>query len=109
MRPPKSAVIPNAEHGVTQPTPADTACFVYTRDAGYLPAIQSQGPTSTRLSKKVAPAPRSVRRVLVVVLQLTPSAVYLFHQTPCETTTPGLTVSPTTARAWKPPRSLWTR
>jgi hypothetical protein len=32
-------------------------------------------PTSTRLSKKVAPPPRSVNFVLVVVLQLTPSGV----------------------------------
>src|SRR6516162_4989814 len=53
--------------------------------------------TSTRVSKNVAPPPRSVNRVLVVVLQLTPSRVYLFHQIPWVTTAPALTVSPTTA------------
>ena len=47
--------------------------------------------------------------VLVVALQLTPSAVYLFHQMPSDTTTPGFTVSPTTAFARKRPRSLKTR
>src|SRR5207244_9841195 len=62
--------------------------------------------TSTRLSKNVAPPPRSVRAVLVVVLQFTPSAVYRVHQIPSDTTTPGFTVSPTTAFARNRPRSL---
>ena len=65
--------------------------------------------TSTRLSKKVAAAPKSVKRVLVVVLQLTPSRVNLFHQMPWLTITPDLTFSATTARASKAPRSLKTR
>src|SRR6266508_6528967 len=62
--------------------------------------------TSTKLSKNVAAAPRSVSLVLVVVLQFAPSVVYLFHQTPKETTTPAFTVSPTTALARNDPRSL---
>ncbi len=36
--------------------------------------------TSTRLSKKVAPPPKSLRRELVVALQLVLSLAYLFHQ-----------------------------
>src|SRR5262245_27605878 len=74
-------------------------------DGPYAPSAA----TSTRLSKNVAPPPRSVRRVLVVVLQFTRSGVYLFHHTPCVTTTPALTVSPTRAFARNSPRSLKTR
>ena len=40
--------------------------------------------------------------VLVVALQFTPSSVYLCHQMPSDTTTPGFTVSPTTAFAPEP-------
>src|SRR5262249_6165059 len=62
--------------------------------------------TCTRLSKNVAPLPRSVRRVGVVELQLLPPRLCLFHQMLGETTTPGRTLSPTKARAMKEPRSL---
>src|SRR5688572_6328861 len=65
------------------------------------------GATSTRLSKNVAPPPRSVRAVEVAALQFGPPA-YFDHHTPKETTTPGFTVSPTTARARNRPRSLKT-
>src|SRR5262249_48237106 len=63
--------------------------------------------TSTRLSKNVAPPPRSVNAVAVVALQFAPPTAF-DHQTPNVTTTPGLTVSPTTARARNRPRSLKT-
>src|SRR5438132_918795 len=82
---------------------------VRSRKGGTIGRAYLAAATSTRLSKKVAPPPRSVSAVLVVALQLTRSGVYLFHQIPCVTTTPALTVSPTTARAWKLPRSLKTR
>ena len=49
--------------------------------------------------KTSPPPPKSVSRVLVVALQLTPSGVYRPHHIPSVTTTPGRTVSPTTARA----------
>src|SRR5262249_21130984 len=65
--------------------------------------------TCTRLSKNVAPPPRSVSRVLVVALTLTASATYFRHHSPSVTTTPGPTVGPTAARAWNAPRSLKTR
>src|SRR5262249_10047848 len=54
--------------------------------------------TSTRLSKNVAPPPRSVRAVGVVAFTFVPP-VCLLHQVPSATATPGLTVSPTIARA----------
>src|SRR5438093_9409083 len=64
--------------------------------------------TSTKLSKNVAPPPRSVRRVGVVELQLRSPKLCLFHQMLGVTTTPGRTLSPTRARAMKDPRSLKT-
>src|SRR5712691_9341845 len=64
--------------------------------------------TSTRLSKNVAPPPRSVRRVGVVELQLRSPKLCLFHQMLGVTTTPERTLSPTRARAMKEPRSLKT-
>src|SRR5205823_8676178 len=74
--------------------------------AGLNPAVRQVAATSTRLSKNVAPPPRSVRAVLVVVLQFTPSAVYRFHHSPSVTTTPGFTLSASTAFARNRPRAL---
>src|SRR5262249_656695 len=95
------------EHRATFVPPRHRANWVDIARA--IPAKSQASATSTRLSKKVAPSPTSVRRVLLVVLQLAPSATYLFHQTPCEQTTPRLTDCPTIARARKLPRSLNTR
>src|SRR5262249_50074857 len=64
--------------------------------------------TSTRLSKNVAPAPRSVRVVAVVLLQVTPSGVSRNQRSPSVTTTPRRTDSPTTALAPHAPRPLKT-
>src|SRR5262245_49657016 len=72
------------------------------------PAYTGTAATSTRLSKKVPPPPRSVVAVLVVALQLTPSSVHRRHHRPSDTTTPGLTLSATTALARKRPRPLKT-
>jgi hypothetical protein len=66
----------------------------------------SAGRTSTRLSKNVAPPPKSVSRVLEVELQLAPSGKNFLHQMPSVTTTPRFTVSPILALATNDPRSL---
>ena len=71
--------------------------------AGVLAVKHYSESTSTKLSKTVAPPPKSVNLLLVVVFQFTPSLAYLFHHTPSVTTTPRLTSAPTRARARKPP------
>src|SRR5262249_2997019 len=68
----------------------------------------SAGRTSTRLSKKVAPPPMSVRAEEVVLFTLAPPGLSLFQEMPVATATPGRTVPWSATRARKVPRSLKT-